>query len=140
MIVLLKSVFVREYCSYKQAVFFVILMLFVPQTWKPYHYRQWAANFDVYSWPLSIYKGSSACHTYCDTGLPYKFIWSSLSNCDTHTRCRACSCKHYLFSNTQPSACMANGLPQTPRLWAVRPMGLSFSYNLWLINQVWGFF
>ena len=51
MIVLLKSVFVRKYCSYKQGVFFVILM-FVPQTWKPYHYRQWAAN--VYSWPLSI--------------------------------------------------------------------------------------
>ena len=81
MIVLLKSVFVRKYCSYKQGVFFVILMLFVPQTWKPYHYRQWAANFDAYSWPLSIRVLQRATPT--GTRDLLKFVWSSLSTRDT---------------------------------------------------------
>ena len=78
MIVLLKSVFVRKYCSYKQGVFFVILM-FVPQTWKPYHYRQWAAN--VYSWPLSIRVLQRATPTGKRDLL--KFVWSSPSTRDT---------------------------------------------------------
>ena len=43
-------------------------------------------TYPRHSWPLSR-EGSSACHTFCDTGHPQK--WLSPRTCDTHTYCRA---------------------------------------------------
>ena len=74
---------------------FIVPLENFPLIWRRHHYRwrlQIFLTYTRHSWPLSS-EGSSACHTYCDTGHPF-IMDNSLSSPrtrDTHTYCRAFS-------------------------------------------------
>ena len=94
---------------------FNVLLIIFSFIWRSHHYRWWASNFDLYSYPLRS-EGYLACHTYCDTGHPFIMVisedpWHSLLQSVWQRSC------HYMFLRLKSVAAeiLTSNLPHMRR-------------------------